>query len=175
MINQSGVRELANGMVAIFPEIIEFAQVRQECLRKAVGCASLLIHNDGHTTKTDMVHNGPSREGHVCSNEVGNCGCSHAEPRLVQEILKRGGVQGTLILVCTYSPCTNCANIVIDSGLFSGCVYDILTEHDKRGAEFLKEAMLVNTRQELITAIETEDWKFIRDLFKRWQTISPRS
>ena len=157
----------------VFPQILEYAEANQQCLRKAVGCAAVVIHNGGYMTITDKVHNGPSRKGHECTNVVGNCGCSHSEPRLVQEILEQGGAQGSTVLVCTYSPCTNCANIVIDSGLFNGVIYDILTEHDKRGEAFLKEAMLVVTREEIQTAIETEDTEFLNDCFKKWK--APRS
>jgi deoxycytidylate deaminase len=143
----------------MFSELLEFAERNQKCLRKAVGCAAITSQSiEGANTPLliHQVHNGPSRDGHECTNEVGNCGCSHAEPRLVQAALEENYSEMPLIILCTYSPCTNCANIVIDSGLFKGIIYSILTEHDKRGAQFLKEAMHVMTVDELNTLTEKE-------------------
>jgi deoxycytidylate deaminase len=147
-----------------FDSILAYAQRNQQCLRKAVGCAAVYFNKDScEPNMVSISHNGPSREGHECLNIVGGCGCSHAEPRLVQNVL---GIKQEmpLIIVCTYSPCTNCANIVIDSKLFKGCIYDILTEHDIRGETFLREAMPVLTRKEIIEAIETENY----DKIKKW-------
>jgi len=147
----------------IFDEILEFAERNQVCLRKAVGCAAITIVEDVPLI-ISMDHNGPSREGQLCTNEVGNCGCSHSEPRVVRNILQKQADEIPLILVCTYSPCTNCANIIIDSGLFNGVVYDILTVHDTRGEKFLREAMPVISREELNTLTESE----VSDKIKKW-------
>ena len=54
-------------------------------------------------------------------------------------------------MLCTYSPCTNCANIILQSGIIEGVVYKILTEHDKRGDEFLRKSIDVLTTKELLT------------------------
>lgn len=146
----------------IFEGILEFAERNQKCLRKAVGCAAIFFS----VTKFEvavLVHNGPSREGHECTNEVGNCGCSHSEPRLVQQVLARQ-LDMPLILVCSYSPCTTCANIVIDSKLFSGVIYDVLTQHDKRGEKFLRDAMPVLSREVIETMTEEE----VSDKLKKW-------
>lgn len=149
----------------IFNRIYAFAEINQTCLRKAVGCAAIGKEGEIWTTIAQK-HNGPSREGHECTNEVGNCGCSHSEPRVVIAALKNYCEDKKLILVCTYSPCTNCANIVIDSGLFGGVIYDILTEHDKRGAEFLEQAFpgRVMSREELNKLTEKE----ASDRIKEW-------
>jgi deoxycytidylate deaminase len=157
----------------MFDEIFQFAERNQQCLRKAVGCAAVTFdaNLDCIPHHIAMTHNGPSREGNKCLNIVGGCGCSHAEPRLVQSVLQLSGiVKMPLILMCSYSPCTNCANIIIDSKLFRGCIYDVLTLHDIRGAEFLESVMPVLTRQEIKEAIETENY----DKIKKWisNTIS---
>jgi deoxycytidylate deaminase len=144
----------------MFLEQLEFAERNQVCLRKAVGCSAITAQEvEGLMTPLLIyrVHNGPSVPGNKCTNEVGNCGCSHAEPRMVLEALDQNYAENMpLIMLCTYSPCTNCANIVIDSGLFKGIIYSILTEHDKRGAQFLKEAMHVMTVDELNTLTEKD-------------------
>lgn len=113
----------------------EEAKKNTTCLRKAVGCG--LVHWSGTVV---FANNGPSVKNAVCSNVVGNCGCSHAEPRAIIRALKSGLTKG-FILVCTYSPCTNCANIIIDSGIVELVVYKILTEHDVRGSELLANVM----------------------------------
>jgi len=145
------IEELNN----LFEEILSFAERNQVCLRKAVGCAAIAV-GENELLPISLKHNGPSREGYPCTNEVGNCGCSHSEPRVVVDTTMNWCEDEKLILVCTYSPCTTCANIVIDSGLFCGVIYDILTEHDKRGEKFLREAMNVLSRKELNKLTEEE-------------------
>jgi len=154
----------------IFEDIFNYAERNQTCLRKAVGCAAVGIHLNGKPFIVSMEHNGPSRKGFPCTNEIGNCGCSHSEPRVVKETLKSYCEDEKLILICTYSPCTNCANIVIDSGLFCGVIYDILTEHDKRGDKFLREAMFVMSKKELNKLTEEE----ASDQIKKWLSSSIR-
>lgn len=149
---------MINEINDLFKEVIEFAERNQTCLRKAVGCAAITFTSSSDVFRpltVAMCHNGPSRKGFPCSNEVGNCGCSHAEPRTVQSVIEINEVM-PLVMICTYSPCTNCANIIIDSGLFSGIIYQILTEHDKRGDKFLREAMPVITVDDLNKLIEEE-------------------
>ena len=155
------MKDLLNNL---FEEIKEFAERNQTCLRKAVGCAAVSFQDDGSPFVVTMKHNGPSREDHECTNEVGNCGCSHAEPRVVQALLEELDMTMPLVLICTYSPCTTCANIIIDSGLFSGCVYDMLTLHDTRGEEFLRQAMPVMDIVELNHLTEEE----ASDRIKEW-------
>ena len=131
-----------------FDGVMEYAMMDQTCRRKAVGCSLVTIF-DGTSLQFLRAHNGPANEKHECTNEVGNCGCCHAEPRVVIKGLRKLEFFSNCILVCTYSPCTTCANIIIASGLVSLVVYDILTEHDKRGAKLLSGTMPVFTRDEL--------------------------
>ncbi len=145
------IKEINN----LFEEILKFAERNQVCLRKAVGCAAIVADGE-ELLPIAMRHNGPSRKEHKCTNETGNCGCSHSEPRVVIDACNTWCEDEKLILVCTYSPCTTCANIVIDSGLFGGVIYEILTEHDKRGEKFLREAMPVMSRKELNSLSEEE-------------------
>lgn len=135
------------------------AKEQQTCLRKAVGCSICAIKapdvvDDVGIRRLAFQHNGPARSGNPCTNIVGNCGCSHAEPRVIMSVLKmpRLPIREKLVLFCTYSPCTYCANVIIDSGLVSGLVYDILTEHDTRGLAFLKSVMPCVTREEIEVA-----------------------
>ena len=64
----------------------------------------------------------------------------------------RGKENGLLdcLVFCTYSPCTNCANIILDAGIVQAVFYDTLTKHDQRGVEFLEAAMPVFTREDVV-------------------------
>ena len=146
----------------------QLAERKTTCLRKGVGCTLIQSELGFGSVKTEIIaraFNGPSRSGHECTNVVGGCGCSHSEPRVIMKAMmkRRRG-----IMVCTYSPCTNCANIVIDSDIVDGIVWSILTEHDKRGAEFLRDAMDVLTTDQLDKKeLETG----VYDTLRRWSTV----
>jgi deoxycytidylate deaminase len=110
------------------------------CLRKGVGAAIVKVTKNNHLLVVAVGFNGPSGLQNKCTNVQGNCGCSHAEPRAIMRYL-RSGVKDRGILLCSYSPCTNCANIIVDSGCVKGVVYDTFTHHDPRGAEIIARAM----------------------------------
>ncbi len=133
------------------------ANLPSGCKRKSVGCALLRV-DWSNPYSLAQTHNGPSGSGHVCTDEVGNCGCSHAEPRAVISALKTIGkyrYKGIkLVCLCQYSPCTNCANILLDSKLICGCVYETLTEHDTRGAVILAQVVPVFSLEQLMSGSE---------------------
>lgn len=147
------------------------AKKRTKCLRKGVGCS---IHDVSGIRKIlSAGYNGPSRDGVMCTNVIGGCGCAHAEPRAVMEAM-RMMYMGKYIMVCTYSPCQTCANYIIDSGIVHGVVYDILTVYPPhitdRGFEFLTSAMdvltadglrnfLRNPRQDVVEYDTIRKWK----------------
>ena len=149
----------------------QLAEQKTECLRKGVGCSLVSLKID-RIKVIVRDYNGPSRRGHKCTNVVGGCGCSHSEPRVLMKALKEGHLglyRKKAIMVCTYSPCTNCANVIIDSGVVGGIVWSILTEHDKRGAEFLRDAMDVLTTDQLIRKqLEAG----VYDTLRRWCKLS---
>lgn len=131
-----------------FDDILEFAKNNQRCKRKSVGC-SLVTVIEKTSLQFLRTRNGPASDEYECSNEVGNCGCCHAEPKAIIKGLQKKEYYFDCIMLCTYSPCTNCANIIIESGIVSIIIYDILTEHDIRGEKLLRSKMLVFTRDEL--------------------------
>ena len=152
-----------------FDRIEAYAQDNQVCKRKAVGCSAGLIVKATTVRRPFYilefqslvtVHNGPTGK-HECTNEVGNCGCGHSEPRAIISMLRRG-FNSHVIMVCTYSPCTNCANIILDSGIVQALFYDILTQHDKRGDEFLRKNITVYSREELenLTDDQARQWTY---------------
>ncbi len=141
--------KVAKYLVTTLEHDKDWAELQTDCRRKGVGCS--LHHWKGDAFRLfSRKHNGPSRGSHLCTNVTGGCGCSHSEPRVIRDALFQGYRSESLVMVCTYSPCTNCANIIIDSGVVKGIVWDILTEHDKRGAEFLRSAMDVITKADLL-------------------------
>lgn len=81
-----------------------------------------------------QAYNGPA-EGHECSNEVGNCGCEHAEPKVL------GMLQADvpLIMAVTYSPCTKCAEAIIAHSGVRMVAFKWMTYHDLGGLALLME------------------------------------
>jgi deoxycytidylate deaminase len=104
-----------------------------ECLRKSVEVQLL----DYEGTTLIVSGNGPSTSVQ-CTGVTGGCGCVHAEVRVILAALRCGYRSRRLILVSNYSPCTGCANLIVESGLVNRVFYDILTEHDVRGVEILR-------------------------------------
>lgn len=76
----------------------------------------------------------------VCTNEVGNCGCVHAEQKAVVQLLKCMVIEDRFMLCSTYSPCTNCANLITLVPQIKIVLYAIPTEHDLRGIQILQDA-----------------------------------
>ena len=174
----------ATQSLAILASIEEIARQRTRCKRKGVGCAVYHVRpveSESHrplTIVTDAV-NGTfeqheDRTLFECSNEVGKCGCMHAEQRAILRLLERGASARPLVMFCTYSPCTNCANIVNESGLIAGFVYDILTEHDTRGEKRLRATMPVFTAAELRTLVDDPKLEnaALNAALARWTTLS---
>lgn len=64
----------------------------------------------------------------------------HAEVRLIIALLQEYENMRQFNMICTYSPCTGCANAIIECGLFEMVWYDHLTLHDIRGVGRLVEA-----------------------------------
>lgn len=149
-----------------------------DCLRKGVGCS--LTRGREVLARS---YNGPSRMTHDCTNVVGGCGCSHSEPRVIMKAMRTtdiGIYGGRTVMICTYSPCTNCANIILDSGVVCGIVWRIDTQHDMRGAEILRSDIQVLKMEELRFLIENyqqlaEDrWKGIYATLREWMSFNPR-
>lgn len=102
-----------------------------ECKRKLVVCV-VYAHND----ELFHTYNGPNSADIECTNEVGNCGCCHAEARAVVDAL-RLRIQHAHLL-CSYSPCTYCANLIVKSGLFKSTMFLRLNDTDPRGVDILR-------------------------------------
>lgn len=139
------------------------------CKRKAVG-SSLVSLNP--RVEIAFAANGASRESFECTNEKGNCGCSHSEPRVLFNAL-RAHYSGGLILVANYSPCDNCANIIIDSKIAIGWVYEHYAEHWPRGDQFVKSVMQVVTAAELRRFMSSPTEDAIGVTLTQWMSARP--
>ena len=114
----------------------EFAEENSQCKRKGVTCQVFAVvqNSEGPIIRWRSSHyNGPIKDDQsLCSNEVGNCGCVHAEERAALWLMQRRMITDALVAV-NYSPCTRCANLLIETGKVRFVVYRTLTEHDPRG------------------------------------------
>lgn len=151
-----------------FEQIKVEAEKNQVCKRKAVGCAILEVNLKEELITHIMAINGPSGPNNECSNIVGACGCSHAEPRAIMKYLKRCKKNGhcrKTILLSTYSACVNCANIIVDSGVIDVVAYEILAEHwaeEPRNAKAMLDRSLSHwTKKQIEEDLENT-------LIKRW-------
>lgn len=121
----------------------------QGCKRKFCRSTILFTHTNGVTRIFSRV-NGPVRENFECSGEISNCSCFHAEPQVILDLIRSVGDKHVFqyILLCTYSPCIQCSNLIIASGLITAIIYDKLY-HDIRGEERLSSVMPVITIRRL--------------------------
>lgn len=97
-----------------------YQQLRQEalksnCKRAKVGC--LIFSRYG--TLIVATHNWSVTE---CSGLEGSCGCVHAERRALDQIEGMRNVHDCL-LVCSYSPCLACAELIVASSKIKTVLY----------------------------------------------------
>lgn len=94
----------------------------RKCKRKAVACSIINPIMGGKETLV-VTMNGPLGR-HECTNEVGACGCAHAEPEALLKIAPlMSHPPYSLILCCTHLPCVPCANVIIQSRLIGTVVF----------------------------------------------------
>lgn len=142
----------ADRAAATFLQAVNFAKQcapRNPCLRKVV--PAMLFSNNRNLGKFEIMvaHNGPVIAEQACENIEGSCGCAHVEPRLILQALRTPQfVTRQSLMYCFYSPCTHCANLLIDSHLIGAFIYDELYR-DTRGLSILSKVMPVGTIQEL--------------------------
>jgi deoxycytidylate deaminase len=124
----------------------EEAKQFTRCQRKGVGCSLWLPSENGIILWHRSV-NGPPYAGSglefSCSNEVGNCGCVHAEERMILTMMKQDVSElraRNPIMLVSYSPCTRCANLIIETRIVMAVIWKTLTQHDQRGEERLRKA-----------------------------------
>jgi tRNA(Arg) A34 adenosine deaminase TadA len=122
---------------AALRRVLEHEGTGRGCKRKAV--KAVATHDHGYSF-TSFENYSPVGD---CTEEVGNCGCMHAEPQLLLHLAKAQRKK-TETLGVTYSPCTQCANMIVHFHkhihAIAGIYWLIDTETDLRGIERLKAA-----------------------------------
>lgn len=110
-----------------------------QCKRKRVFARAMYWYEKQLIPATEPWSNGPVGKLE-CTNEVGNCGCLHAEPKVLVRIPRHPS--WPIVLFTKYSPCTFCANlIVMDPRRVSAVIYDVATIHDNRGLQIVQAFM----------------------------------
>ena len=140
------VERIIEEVIVCLREVNYIAHGQQDCKRKAVGCAMVSFNSFGSLKRHTLGINGPTV---VCTGVKGSCGCAHAEPRAVMAALREFPGE-RFVLLCTYSPCTSCANVIVDSEAVRAVVFHHFTDHDPRGLEILLASMPVLSTDQLV-------------------------
>ena len=109
---------------AYIEQIKSKSELESKCRQEQIGSAILEIDVFNEMIIHYAATNGPS-SNIKCS--IINCGCSHAESRVLIQYLKR--FRSTTrniktILISTHYPCKTCANMIIDSKLIDIVISD---------------------------------------------------
>ncbi len=119
------------------------------CKRKFVRSTILSTHTSG-VTRIFSRTNGPIKDFFECSGELASCGCMHSEQKVIMDLV--GSIHNPVfqyLMIISYSPCTQCSNIIIASNMIDCIVYDKITQHDLRGEDRLYQVMPVITVRKL--------------------------
>jgi tRNA(Arg) A34 adenosine deaminase TadA len=104
-----------------------FAIKHPKCKRMSVGSVVLEInYKDNLITHHRIAVNGPTGRN-KCSGIRGRCGCGHAEMKALSSylrVVRRNGTRGLTFLLTTYTPCTSCANLIVESGVIDVVLYE---------------------------------------------------
>jgi dCMP deaminase len=97
----------------MFLGILNVIQLRATCSR---GGVSAIVTNEHLTTILSMGYNGTARGLlNGCDRETpGDCGCVHAE---ANALIKAPYDERRLTLISLYSPCADCAKLIINSSV----------------------------------------------------------
>ena len=102
------------------------------CKRKTVWC-EIFDETGNHVLRccNTCLLNNPQN----CNGDP--CGCMHAETKAIMNLMALEPTASCYTMVCSYSPCTRCAQVMIHSRMISRVYYGVLTEHDQRGKHML--------------------------------------
>lgn len=99
--------------IELMTAVARLVATRSTCKRAQVGA---IVTDVDMTTIVSMGYNGPAhgQPNDACTNEVGRCGCVHAE---VNALVKAPYRPGELRLFTTTSPCHMCASLITNAGI----------------------------------------------------------
>jgi len=121
------------------------------CERAKVGC---IIFDPWFERVLAIGYNGPPKgeSNDSCTNEVGNCGCIHAE---VNALLKCKAENQ--ILLTTLSPCNLCAGYILNSKL-KAVIFCTEYRH-KEGIERLRHREIKCYHYDYVSDYDVESWR----------------
>ena len=105
------------------------------CRRRGTMARAVIINGESLRSTLFVAVNG----GRECASIPGECGCTHAEQRLVVQALKSTEKLDPRVsaVLTTLEPCEQCANLIVECGLFSSVAW--LQEYrGGKGRETLK-------------------------------------
>ena len=105
-------------------------------------------------------YNGPSRglPNDSCTNEIGDCGCVHAEANAVVKF--NNDLAKPSILYSTFLPCKECAALILNCTNIVGVVWDELYRDDAGHKLLLSGGLNVVKREDLeICPTIVECWR----------------
>lgn len=114
-------------------------------------------------------YNGPAAglDNDSCTNEVGNCGCAHAEINALVKLRSNTPA----ILYSTVQPCFNCANAIINAGSIIGVIFRAACRHGNGPILRLHEANIITEHFEDIQNPTNPEW-VEEYLTKRWKNAT---
>lgn len=110
---------------------------RSTCLRVGHGC--VITSKDMQRIYAYGYNGNAKGEGPTCTDEVGACGCVHAE---MNALAKVGVNDPTKIVFITGEPCSLCARLIINSGA-SKVIYFAKHIRDTGGFDILETAGII--------------------------------
>lgn len=112
-----------------------FEKTKSLCKRKTVVCG-VFYRKGEELFHREITQNGPYlRRENLCTGEIGDCGCVHAEQRAAQFSIKHLHT----VWITSYSPCLSCANLALALNTVKEWYWLIDAPHHPRGPERLKE------------------------------------
>lgn len=106
-------------LIHIMGEFLKLIRLRSTCKRAKQAC---IITNVNMTSILAFGYNGRAagEDNDSCTNEIGNCGCVHAE---MNALVKTPYHAGPLYLFSTMSPCKLCARLIVNKGNIKAVFY----------------------------------------------------
>jgi len=114
---------------------------RTRCTRRGVAALACPSSNDHPiVVALNTVTEVNGSDG--CTGMLGDCGCEHAEAKLVVRLLNSRGPLG-LWMFCSLSPCVACAHLIARSGLFTHVYWGKSHRTVKKSTRILRAANII--------------------------------
>lgn len=132
---------LCDAILSQFTTLEDAARALTSCDRKAVGCKLYRIQRQVLVDPSTFFVNQTITKAGTCNGESKNCGCMHAEQQAV--LYAKEDARKFTTMLCTSSPCVNCANLIAVSQTSIKKFFYGLSSSDKRGIAILEESGIV--------------------------------